>query len=299
MKFLKFAAIDIGSNAIRLLISDAQEYTNGTRFKKVSLVRVPVRLGMDIFNQKSISPYNEKRLIKVMAGFRNLIEAFEVIDYRACATSAMREAKNGDEIVKRIKKEAGINIDIILGKEEAEILYSTKIADVLNPNKSYIYVDVGGGSTEVTLMVKGKIKKSYSFGIGTIRILNKQVSEDDWEFLKSWVKANTIKYKPLSIIGSGGNINKMAKMLDKKEKDSIYQPELRELYRHIKSFTYDERIDVLKLNPHRADVIVPAAKIFLTIMKAADSRKIHIPKIGIADGIIHQLYEKYKKDNSD
>lgn len=294
MDILKFAAIDIGSNAIRLLVVDAQEYINGTRFKKISLVRVPIRLGMDVFVNKKISPYNEKRLIKALTGFKNLIDAYEVIDFRACATSAMREAKNGEYVVSDIKKKTGISLEVISGKEEAEMLFATKIADVLNPNKSYLYVDVGGGSTEVTLISKGKIQASHSFGIGTIRTLAGQVTEDDWEFLKSWVKANTFEYQPIGIIGSGGNINKLHKMLNKKEKEPIYPPELRELYRYIKGFTIEERIDVLKLNPHRADVIVPAAKIFLTVMKASNSRKIHVPRIGIADGLIHQLYDNYK-----
>jgi exopolyphosphatase / guanosine-5'-triphosphate,3'-diphosphate pyrophosphatase len=299
MEFLKFGAIDIGSNALRLLITDVQEYTSDTRFKKISLVRVPIRLGKDVFTNKEISPHSENRLIKALSGFKNLLEAFEVIDYRACATSAMREAKNGEFVVERIKKEAGINLEIISGQDEAEILYSTKIADVLSPDKSYIYVDVGGGSTEITLFSKGKIVSSYSFGVGTIRILSNQVSQDDWTFMKSWVKANTIEYQPIGIIGSGGNINKMHKLLNKKENEPIYFPELRELHRYIKAFTYDERIDVLKLNPHRADVIVPAAKIFLTIAKSSNSRKIHVPKIGIADGLIHQLYDQYKLDNAD
>jgi len=294
MDFLKFAAIDIGSNAVRLLITDAQEYTNGTRFKKISLIRVPLRLGVDVFVHKEISPYNEKRLIKTLMGFKNLMEAFEVISFKACATSAMREAKNGEYIVAHIKKKTGIDLEVISGKDEAEILYSTKIADVLDPGKSYLYVDVGGGSTEVTLFSKGKIITSHSFTIGTIRILSGQVTNSDWVFLRSWVKAHTIENQPVEIIGSGGNIIKLHKLLNKKEKETIYTPELRELYRYIKSFTVDERIDVLKLNPNRADVIVPAAKIFLTVMKASNSRKIHVPRIGIADGLIHQLYESYK-----
>lgn len=294
MEFLKFAAIDIGSNAIRLLVTDAQEFTNGTRFKKISLIRVPIRLGMDVFVNKEISPYSEKRLVKALNGFKNLIDAFEVIDFRACATSAMREAKNGEYVVSHIKKETGIDLEVISGQDEAEILYSTHIADVLNPNKSYLYVDVGGGSTEITLFSKGKIVTSHSFHIGTIRILANQVTNDDWLFMKSWVKANTIDHQPIGIIGSGGNINKLHKLLNKKEKEPIYPPEIRELYRYIKAFTIDERIDVLKLNPHRADVIVPAAKIFITVMKASNSRKIHVPRIGIADGLIHQLYENYK-----
>lgn len=295
---MKFAAIDIGSNAVRLLFGNVYEGAAEPIFKKADLVRVPLRLGEDAFLHKRISDAKVDKLITVMKSFRHLINFYEVTDFRACATSAMREAVNGPEIVARVKKETGITIEIIDGKTEAQIIYSNHIAESLDKNYDYLYIDVGGGSTEITLFSKEQIITSRSFNIGTIRMLNDLVSREQWNEFKNWVKEITKDHRrPLIAIGSGGNINKIFKMSRKKQNRPLSYSKLKAIYDMLDAFTLDERIKILGLNPDRADVIIPASRIFLTVMKTAETDKLLVPQIGMSDGLIHLLYEAYREKN--
>ena len=292
---MKFAAIDIGSNAVRLLFCNVFEGHGTPVFKKAELIRVPLRLGEDAFLHGSISEKKAEKLVTAMKAFRHLIKVYDAIDYRACATSAMRDALNGPEIVERIRKEAGINIEIIDGKMEADIIYSNHIAEQLDKDKAYLYIDIGGGSTELSVFSKGRVVASRSFNIGTIRMLHGQVTKETWNEMKSWVENRTKTYKGMMAIGSGGNINKLFKMSHKKEHKPLSYDRLKELYEKLSSYTLDERITMIGLNPDRADVIMPASKIVLTIMKTAEIDKMIVPQIGLSDGIVHLLYEAYKE----
>ncbi len=296
MKMKKLAAIDIGSNAMRLLINNVIEYNGVKLFKKVDIVRVPIRLGTEAFKEKNISEYTRKRLVQALHGYKHLIEAHEVVNYRGCATSAMREAKNGAEIIQQIKDETGIHIEIIDGKEEAEIIYANHIEKLIDDQQAYLYVDVGGGSTEITFFKNGKAQNSKSFNIGTIRILNDMISTPMWEELHRWLE-ETLQGQTVQIIGSGGNINKVAKISRKDPNKPLSFDYLNNYYKILKSYTYEERIIELDLNPDRADVIIPAMKIFTSIMKWSKAKHIYVPKIGLADGIIKEL-EKNEKSLS-
>jgi len=296
---LKFAAIDIGSNAIRLLLCNVYDNGEDGLFKKADLVRVPLRLGEDAFLKKKISDRKIEKLIAVMKSFRLLIDFYEVQGMKACATASLREAQNGPEIVERIRKEAGIKVEIIDGKTEAEIVYSNHVAEKLDKSSDYLYIDVGGGSTEVTLFSKNQSVASRSFNIGTIRLLHGQVGKEQWKEFKDWVRQTTEGYHPLTAIGSGGNINKIFKMSRRKQNKPLSVTKLRDICEFVESFSLEDRIKVLGLNADRADVIVPAAKIFMTIMKAASIDKIIVPQIGMADGIIHQLYENYRQKKAE
>lgn len=292
---MKFAAIDIGSNAVRLLFCNVFEGNGSPVFKKAELIRVPLRLGEDAFVSGKISDKKIEKLVTAMKAFRHLIKVYDVIDYRACATSAMRDAANGPAIVERIREEAGINIEIIDGKTEADIIYSNHVAEQLGRDKAYLYIDIGGGSTELSVFWKGRVAASRSFNIGTIRMLHEQVSKDTWSEMKSWVENRAKGYKEMVAIGSGGNINKLFKMSHKKESKPLSYDKLKGLYEKLSSYTLEERITLLGLNPDRADVIMPASKIALTIMKTADIEKMIVPQIGLSDGIVHLLYESYKE----
>lgn len=298
MKIMKFAAIDIGSNAIRLLFMNVLEDGGNTHFKKSSLVRVPIRLGTDTFIDKFISLDKADKLIKSMNAFRNLMDVHEVVNYRACATSAMREASNGVEVIQRIENESGIKIDVINGKEEASIIFDNKIADTLDPSKDYLYVDVGGGSTELTLFSKGTCKFSASFNVGTIKILRDCVPKGEFIRIKECLLDVCPNCENIEIIGSGGNINRLVKLanIPKNEKILTYQ-ELKSLYYDLKQFSHRELMLNYDMNPDRADVIIPAATIFLSIMEWAKADRIHVPKIGVTDGIIHQLYKEYSSSS--
>lgn len=295
MKLLKFAAIDIGSNAVRLLLTNVIEDENKTSFRKSSLVRMPVRLGEDSFNAGIITEPRIDKLSKTMMAFRYLMEVEDVVAYRACATSAMREASNGKEVVKRIKKETGIEIEIIGGKEEAEIIYSNQIVEMIDDLNPYLYVDVGGGSTEISLFCDKKRIATQSFDIGTIRILTNKVGKKDFNKMKDWVKNLDFKGKEVRIIGSGGNINKIYKTSAKKEGEPLLYNELVEINKFLNFYTVEERIKVLGMNPDRADVIIPASEIFLKIMKWSEATEIIVPTIGVSDGIVRQLYKDYSK----
>ncbi len=294
---MKFAAIDIGSNAVRLLFSQVFEYERNTIFKKDALFRVPIRLGEDVFGAGRISDEKANSLVSTMIAFRHLIEAYHPVDYMACATSAMREAKNGSRVVNRIKREAKIDLNLIEGKEEAEIIYSNQIAEQLDRGGNYLYVDVGGGSTEITLISKSEIVTSQSFNLGTVRILKEQVDKSRWQEMKDWLKENTKDFEQISGIGSGGNINKVFKLSRKKEGKSLSYKNIKEIYEHINSYSRTGRIEILGLRPDRADVIIPACEIYLSIMKWAKIKRLFVPQIGLSDGIVHVLYEKQRREH--
>jgi exopolyphosphatase/guanosine-5'-triphosphate,3'-diphosphate pyrophosphatase len=291
---LKFAAIDIGSNAVRLLFCNVYDDDGKIILKKAELIRVPIRLGEDSFITGKISEEKIEKLIDAMNAFKNLIKVNEVVDYRACATSAMRDAENGKNVIDRVFKETGVRIEIIDGKTEASILYSDHIQEKLDKDTSYLYIDIGGGSTEISLFSKGKSIGSQSFNIGTIRMLHNQIDKTYWTNFKNWIEDLTKNYKPLVAIGSGGNINKLFKMSGRKPNKMISTEKLKSLYTVLESYTYEERIKILGLNPDRADVIIPASKILLTILKKAGIENTIVPQTGLADGIIHQLYKSKK-----
>lgn len=291
MKLHKYAAIDIGSNGVRLLIANVIVFKKKeTLFKKSSLIRVPIRLGEDVFMQGEISENNKNRMTDAMKAFQLLMKVYGVEEYKACATSAMREAKNSAEIVDYIYENSGVKIDIINGEKEAEIISSTDLRQLIKNDKSYLYVDVGGGSTEFTFFSKGEVLESRSFPLGTVRILDKKVDDQVWEDAKKWIKKRSRDLKKLSLIGSGGNINKIYKMSGKLPGKSLSYVYLNSYYNYLSQMTYNQRITELDLNPDRADVIVPATKIYLSAMKWSDASKIYVPKIGLSDGIIKSLY---------
>ena len=294
---MKFAAIDIGSNAVRLLIGNVYESSAGPIFKKADLVRIPLRLGEDAFLHKKISGEKIAKLVLAMKAFRQIIDFYEIAEYKACATSAMRESLNSVEVIEQVAHESGIAIEIIDGKVEAQIIYANHVAENLSGESDYLYIDVGGGSTELTLFSKGNLVVSRSFNIGTIRFLNNLVPKETWAEFKEWIKKETKDYRPLTAIGSGGNINKIFKMSRKKQNRPLSFKRLTEMREFLESYSLQERIEVLGLNADRADVIVPAAKIFLTVMKAADIKQIYVPQIGMADGLIHLLYENHVEKN--
>ncbi|MEX1383241.1 Ppx/GppA phosphatase family protein [Lutibacter sp.] len=295
LKIEKLAGIDIGSNAIRLLVANVITEKNNEHpsFKKSALVRVPIRLGADTFLKGSISEENKNRLIKALEAFKLLMEVHGVQNYYACATSAMREAKNGKEVVQEIFEKTNVKINLIDGKKEAAIIFSTDLTNIIENDKSYVYVDVGGGSTEITIFSNGKIINSKSFKIGTVRLLNKQKSfKEVWEHMEVWIKANTQKlHKPI-LIGSGGNINKIFKLSGKPIGKPLSLIYMKAQYHFLKKMSFEERITELDLNPDRADVIIPATKIYLSAMKWSSAKKIYVPKIGLADGIVKSLYFK-------
>jgi len=298
LKILTFAAIDIGSNAMRLLLMNVIENGKAPSFRKTTLIRVPVRLGEEAFSEKKLSAKKIRTLLLAIKSFKYLMEATGIISYRACATSAMREAKNSAAVVKKIKKETGIKIEVIDGKEEAGIIYSTHVEEKLDHKNSYLYVDVGGGSTELTLFANNKLVASRSFNVGAVRQLKGIVKKEDVNELKRWVKKITAKRKPLYLIGSGGNINKIYKLSGVKTKSnaSLTIGQVTRVYKLVKSYSLEDRIKLLDMNPDRADVIIPASEIFINIMQWCGSNRIYVPKIGLADGIIKQLYREHKEN---
>jgi exopolyphosphatase / guanosine-5'-triphosphate,3'-diphosphate pyrophosphatase len=288
-----FAAIDIGSNAIRLLFSRVYNVDGRPHFSKEELIRMPIRLGEDVFLQGRITEPKADRLVTALRGYRELIKAYGVDGYRAVATSAMRDASNSAEIINRVKNEADMVVEIIDGKNEAALLFSNHIEDLLNPKHAYLYIDVGGGSTELTLYFDNKVISAKSFNIGTVRMLLDKVEKEEWEEMKAWLKRNTVGIHPLHAIGSGGNINKIFKMSGKKETKHLSYDRLKGIYEMLCSYTYQERVERLDLKPDRADVIIPAARIFLLVMKNADIEKVYVPQVGLSDGLVHSLYDAY------
>lgn len=291
---LRYAAIDIGSNAVRLLIADITQQGDNKEpgFKKNTLVRVPLRLGDDAFLDHELSPKKIDDLVKTMTAFRNLMDVYNVTEYLACATSAMREAKNGKEVIEKVKELANIDIEIIEGQREASIIYSNHIEENLDIKKSYLYIDVGGGSTEISVFVNKQPIASKSFNIGTIRILDNQDKEETWNEMREWIKHNTKELKQVVGIGTGGNINKLFRMSGEKDDMPLSFLKLKNMYNELNAYSLKERISVLKLNPDRADVIIPACEIYLTIMKWAGVKQIFVPKVGMVDGIINLLIEE-------
>lgn len=291
LRIKKYAAIDIGSNAMRLLITNIVEQDGKeAQFNKNSLVRVPIRLGQDSFTVGEISQENIDRMTDAMSAFRLLMKVHKVEKYLAFATSAMREAYNGKEVVEIISEKAGINIEIIDGKKEAIIIASTDLHHLLKSDKTYLYVDVGGGSTEFSLFSDGKIVVSKSFKAGTVRLLNEMVQGVVWQEMEKWIKANTQDYEEVILIGSGGNINKLFKMSGKLQDKPLSYIYLNSQYSFLSSLTYEQRISELGLNPDRSDVIIPATRIYLNAMKWSGARNIYVPKIGLSDGIVKAMY---------
>ncbi|GGA87844.1 exopolyphosphatase [Flavobacterium palustre] len=291
IKIKKYAAIDIGSNAMRLLVVNIVEQEGKeTQFNKSSLVRVPIRLGQDAFTVGEISTENRDRMVDAMKAFHLLMKVHKVESYKAFATSAMREAYNGKEVVALIKKKADIKVEIIDGKKEAAIIASTDLHHLLKTDKTYLFVDVGGGSTEFTLFSDGKIVTSRSFKVGTVRLLNEMVHDVVWEEIEKWIKTNTADFDEVSLIGSGGNINKLFKMSGKMQDKPLSYLYINSQYAFLNSLTYNQRISELGLNPDRADVIIPAVRIYLNAMKWSGARNIYVPKIGLSDGIVKAMY---------
>lgn len=287
----KYAAIDIGSNAMRLLISNVVEQDDKeTQFNKSALIRVPIRLGQDAFTVGEISQENIDRMVDAMEAFRLLMKVYKVEKYKACATSAMREAYNGKEVVEIIKEKSQIDIDIIDGKIEASIIASSDLHGLLSTDKTYLYVDVGGGSTEFSIFSNGKMLQSKSFKNGTVRLLNNMVNDVVWHEIEKWIKTNTEDFENITLIGSGGNINKLFKMSGKQQDKPLSYMYLNAQYQHLNSLTYEQRIAELGLNTDRADVIIPATRIYLNAMKWSGARHIYVPKIGLSDGIVKAMY---------
>ncbi len=289
---MRYAAIDIGSNAIRLLIADIVE-NNGTKsFKKNTLIRVPLRLGDDAFIDHEISDKKADDLVKTMQAFKNLMDVYKVTRYMACATSAMREANNGASLVLKIKKQANIILEIVEGHREASIIYSSHVEQTMDRNKNYLYIDVGGGSTELSVFSEAKMLASKSFNLGTIRILDNQDKDETWEQMMLWIKENLKQHKNIIGIGTGGNINKLFKLSEEKDGTPLTYNKLKDLHSYLNSFSLKDRINVLSLNHDRADVIIPACDIFLSVMKWGNIKSLYVPKIGMVDGIIQLLLEE-------
>ena len=296
---MRLAAIDIGSNAARLLISEVL-YTNEGKpqFNKLNLVRVPLRLGFDVFERGEISKIKRGMIMQTMKAYQHLLKVYEIEHIKACATSAMRDAANSEDIIRKVKLETGIEIKIISGDEEANMIYENHIAENLDKEHSYLYVDVGGGSTELNFFADGKLRYKESFNIGTIRLLKGQVEENTWEYMKDRLKKNTKTNLPIIAIGSGGNINKIFSLSKKKEGKPLQLELLKDYYKELSSFNLEDRIRTYKLKEDRADVILPALQIYINVMRWTGIEEIFVPKIGLSDGLIQSLYnELMKKKN--
>lgn len=292
---VNYAAIDIGSNAVRLLIKSIdREAVQEKKIKKVMMLRVPLRLGFDVFSIGELSEKKADKLRRLMKAFRQLMKIYDVDDYRACATSAMRDARNGRTIIKKIEKDTGICIEIIDGQEEARMIYNNHIECMEDRLGNYMYVDVGGGSTEINLLTNGELVWSVSYNIGTVRMLSNAVKEGTWQQMEEELMKVTEGVAAINIIGSGGNINKLFRLADKKDKKLQRLPvsSLQTVYDVLKPLTPEERVEAFSLKQDRADVIVPAAEIFLKIAEVVHAEYIYVPVIGLSDGIIDNLYAK-------
>lgn len=290
---MRLAAIDIGSNAARLLITDVIRGIDGKpQFNKINLVRVPLRLGFDVFETGEISKQKRGMILQTMKAYSHLLKAYDVQNIKACATSAMRDAINSEDIIRKVWMETGISIKVISGDEEAAVIYENHIAENMDISNSYLYIDVGGGSTEITFFHEGKMKYKRSFNIGTIRLLKNQVEETIWDEMKEAIKQNIKSTGTKVAIGSGGNINKVFSLSKKKEGKPLNLELLKDYYKELSSFSIEERIRLYKLRSDRADVIVPALQIYINIMRWADIELIYVPKIGLADGLVQKLYQE-------
>lgn len=294
---LKFASIDIGSNAMRLLFCRViNDDNNQPTFIKEALFRMPLRLGEDAFSIGKISKKNKAKLFNTIKAYKLMIDAYEPVSFKSCATAALRTAKNGKEIVKEINAKIGLNIEIITGKKEAEIIMSNHIEKHLNQNKHYVYIDVGGGSTEISFI--SKLKKSYSksFPIGSVRLLNNTINKNEWPIMKNWIlnKRNEINGEIIAI-GSGGNINKIFSMSKETHKKEISIDTIIDVINKIKPYSINERITKLGMRPDRADVIDHAGKIYISAMRWIQSNKIIVPQSGLPDGLIHEIFNEYNR----
>ena len=293
---MRLAAIDIGSNAARLLITNVIEgIGHPPEFVKIDLIRVPLRLGFDVFETGIISPLRTNMILETMKAYSHLLKAYDVNHIKACATSAMRDAVNGREIIEKVKEETGIEIEIISGDLEASIIYETHVAEDMSINNSYLYIDVGGGSTELNLFAEGKLVFKKSFNIGTIRLLKNLVTDKTWDEMKEAVKAKTKGYKKIIAIGTGGNINKIFSISKKKDGKPLELNLLRDYYKEFSGFSVKDRIRLYKFREDRADVIVPALLIYINVMRWADAEEILVPKIGLVDGLVQHLYSELRK----
>ena len=291
MKLKKFAAIDIGSNAIRILIANIIETDHDVVFQKNSLIRSPVRLGEDSFTLGEISPKSLKRFVKTMKAFKLLMNIHGVSNYKAYATSALREANNSSYVINMVKKKAGIKVEIIDGIKEAEIISNNKISEFINTQKTFLFVDVGGGSTEFTFISEGIHVASKSFKIGTVRLINNLVDDRVWIGIENWIKKNSKKFQKITLMGSGGNINKLFKLSNIKEGKPLSKIKLSQLFKLLEELNYEERVLKFDLNPDRADVIVPAARIYLKALEWSGGQKIYVPRFGLSDGMIKYMYK--------
>jgi exopolyphosphatase/guanosine-5'-triphosphate,3'-diphosphate pyrophosphatase len=293
---LKLAAIDIGSNAARLLINDVIMTQKGKpEFVKLALVRVPLRLGFDVFETGTISDEKAEKFVTTIKAYKHLLDVYEVEHLISAATSAMRDASNASSIIKRIKEETGLQIDVISGEDEAKYIYENHFADNLTSQESYLYIDVGGGSTELTFFSDGKLITQQSFNIGTIRLLKKQVTQEHWAEMRNFIREKLQGYHHITAIGSGGNINKVFSLSKRKEGKPLNLELLRNYYQELSSLTVQQRISIYGMKEDRADVIVPALLIYINVMNWAEADEIFVPKIGLADGLIHILYDRVTK----
>ncbi len=291
-----YAAIDIGSNAVRLLIKRVEECGEVPTMNKELLVRVPLRLGFDVFATGAISEEKARSMVRLMKAYRQLMKVYDVEDYRACATSAMRDARNGSAIIKRIARKAGIHVEIIDGQEEARIIYNNHLTYMGDRKGNYMYVDVGGGSTEVNLLSEGQLVCSRSYNVGTVRILNQAVPDSEWKRLETDLTALAQSYPDINIVGSGGNINKLYRLAERKDRSlqRMTVITLKELHESLSALTVEERMAKYGLKPDRADVIVPAGDIFLFVARLVSATFVYVPVIGLSDGIIDEIYEEHK-----
>jgi len=295
---LRFAAVDIGSNAVRLFFGYVIETSKMPVFKKASLIRLPIRLGEDSFHKQEIQKHKVDELIDALQGFKYLMKSFKVLSYRVCATSAMRDAVNSAKVIERVKKETGIAIELIDGEVEAALIFQNHVADKLPVNENFIYMDVGGGSTEFSIYRKGEKLKSKSFNIGTIRLKDNLVEEKSWKQMFSWLTGVKKEYSPKQIIGSGGNINTLFKLSQLREMEPLTKSGLKKIYKQLRNLSYEEKIIKLGLRPDRADVIVPATELFLLALNKSGCKEVLVPKVGLVDGIVHQLYDQHKAADS-
>lgn len=296
---MKFAAIDVGSNAIRLLLYQVDDLGEEPVYEKLSNIRMPIRLGEDAFVHGRISEEKIDKFVKSMVGFKYLLEAYDPVDYLAYATSAMREAENSQEIVDKIREASGIELDVISGQKEAKTIYSNRIEKILaNHDGPYLHIDVGGGSTEVILFNKNEVLAYRSFNIGAIRMIQNLPSKTDCDEMQKWVRSVTTKYQPVSAIGSGGNINKMFRLSNTKNGKALKYKDMKKVFDYLNSYSLEERIAKLGLRPDRADIIIPASKIYMSVMKWANVDNMYVPQLGLGDGMIHLLYEVHKNKST-
>ncbi len=291
---MRYAAIDIGSNAVRLLIKEIRVDSEGIHSDKVAYTRLPIRLGEDVFESGKIGKEKGRQLTTAMKAFRLLMKAMGVDAWRACATSAMREATNAQEVVDRVREEANVDIEVIDGEEEADLIFLNFSISVLDRNQDYLYVDVGGGSTELTLIRQGSRLAGRSFKVGSVRLIQDKVDPEVWTDMASWSKALLAEYgvsRPM-VIATGGNINQLQKLSNGPSRSPMSLEKLADLHGQLESLSYTERMDQFGLKPDRADVIVPAGSIYLRVMNLVDSPALVVPKVGLGDGMVLQLHQR-------